>query len=55
LAGQGAASWAFEKKEGEWAPNQTVAVSDEDGEKLGNIIDAFDESDDIQNVYTNAE
>ncbi|MFC1775280.1 YebC/PmpR family DNA-binding transcriptional regulator [Patescibacteria group bacterium] len=55
LAAQGAASWAFTRDGAEWKPNATVPLSDEDGEKLGNIIEALEENDDVQNVYTNAD
>jgi YebC/PmpR family DNA-binding regulatory protein len=55
LAAQGAASWAFSKNDNEWAANQTVQITENEGEKLGEIIDALEDLDDIQNVYTNAE
>ena len=55
LAAQGAASWAFAKDGPDWVPNSMIPLSDEDGEKLGNIIEALEESDDVQNVYTNAD
>jgi YebC/PmpR family DNA-binding regulatory protein len=55
LAAPGAASWAFSKTGEEWVANSTVALSEKDGEKLGNLLDVFDENDDVQGVYTNAE
>ncbi len=55
LAEQGAASWAFEKKDGEWVPKISIPLSDEDGEKLGTIIEELEDSDDVQNIFTNAE
>jgi len=54
LAEQGAASWAFKKENGGWTPNATIPLSDEDGEKLGRIIEELEEHDDVQEVYTNA-
>lgn len=54
LAAPGAASWAFTKANGEWTPNQTVEISEEDGEKLSKLVDILDEHDDVQEVYTNA-
>jgi transcriptional/translational regulatory protein YebC/TACO1 len=33
----------------------SIPLSDEDGEKLGNLIDELEENDEVQNVYTNAE
>ncbi|MFA7193647.1 MAG: YebC/PmpR family DNA-binding transcriptional regulator [Candidatus Paceibacterota bacterium] len=53
LATPGAASWAFSKQNGEWIANSTIEISEEDGEKLGNLLDALEESDDVQGVYTN--
>jgi len=55
LAGQGSASWAFNKTSDGWEPNQTVPLSNEDKEKLEKLIMELDENDDIQDVYTNAE
>lgn len=54
LAGKGAASWAFAKEGNEWVAHTTVELSESDGEKLGNLIDAIEESEDVQGVYTNA-
>lgn len=56
LAGIGSATWAFTHNPGEeWIPTMTVPLSDEDGEKLGNLVDDLEENDDVQDVYTNAE
>ncbi len=56
MAGVGSASWAFSHNPGgEWTPISTIPLSEEDGEKLGNLIDELEESDDVQDVYTNAE
>lgn len=41
--------------EPEYVATQTVQLSDEDEEKLMNLIEALDEDDDVTNVYTNAE
>jgi YebC/PmpR family DNA-binding regulatory protein len=38
-----------------WKPQNTVAVDDESGEKILKLIEALDESDDVQNVYANFE
>lgn len=54
LAAQGAAVWAFTKEDGEYIANSTIELSEEDGEKLGSIIDALEENDDVQGVFTNA-
>ena len=56
LAGIGSATWAFTHNPGEeWIAQTTVPLSDEDGEKLEELVDELEENDDIQNVYTNAE
>lgn len=54
LAAPGSASWAFTKESGVWIPNTTLDVSDEDAEKLGALVDALEELEDVQDVYTNA-
>ena len=38
-----------------WRPQNTVAVGDEQGEKLLKFIDNLNEHDDVQNVYANFE
>ncbi len=38
-----------------WKPQNTVAVDDEAGEKVIKLIEALDDSDDVQNVYANFE
>lgn len=55
LSAQGSALWGFEQKGGEYVPTTPVSISEENGEKLGNLIDALEELDDVQDVYTNAE
>ena len=36
-------------------PDNTIAVQGEDAEKIQKMLDAFDELDDVQDVYTNAD
>ncbi|MEI6528048.1 MAG: YebC/PmpR family DNA-binding transcriptional regulator [bacterium] len=56
LAAPGSASWAFTKSiEDGWVPNMTVPISEEDGTKLETIIEALEDNDEVQDVYTNAE
>jgi YebC/PmpR family DNA-binding regulatory protein len=56
LAGMGAASWAFVRQpDMTWVAQTTVPLSDEDGEKLGELVDELEENDEVQEVYTNAE
>jgi len=38
-----------------WKPQSTVAVNDEQGEKLLRLMEALNEHDDVQNVYANFE
>jgi YebC/PmpR family DNA-binding regulatory protein len=58
----GSVAKALEAKFGEprkaslvWRPQNTVAVDDEQGEKLLRLIDSLNEHDDVQNVYANFE
>ena len=53
---------ALEQKFGEprraalvWKPQNTVAVNDEQGEKLLRLMETLNEHDDVQNVYANFE
>ncbi|MGB8815869.1 MAG: YebC/PmpR family DNA-binding transcriptional regulator [Minisyncoccia bacterium] len=55
LASPGSASWAYERKDGEWVPKTTMSISEEDSAKLESLIDALEENDEVQDVYTNAE
>ena len=54
LAQQGAAIWAFAKVDGKLEPTTTVEMNDEDGEKLASLVDALEEHDDVNEIYTNA-
>ena len=38
-----------------WKPQNTVAVDDEQGEKLLRLLETLNEHDDVQNVYANFE
>ena len=38
-----------------WKPQSTVAIDDENGEKLLELIETLNEHDDVQNVYANFE
>jgi transcriptional/translational regulatory protein YebC/TACO1 len=56
LAGIGSVTWAFERTpDMEWSPTSTIPLSEEDGEKLGELVDSLEENDEVQDVYTNAE
>jgi len=53
-AESGSVLWAFEKRDGEWAAKfpQELADDAERG-KLIALLEALEENDDVQNVYTN--
>ena len=55
LAAQGSALWAFAKSAEGYVPTTTVPLSSEDGAKLTELIEALEEHDDVQSVFTNAE
>lgn len=54
LAAPGSASWAFKREGQDWIPSQKVDLSDDDKEKLDNLINTLEENEDVQGVYTNA-
>jgi YebC/PmpR family DNA-binding regulatory protein len=58
----GAVAKVLEAKFGEprkaalmWKPKNTMAIDDDKGEKLINLLDVLNEHDDVQNVYANFE
>lgn len=55
LGAMGSVVWAFVKQDGEWIPTTTVELSDEDLEKLSQLVETLEDNDEVQNVYTNAE
>ena len=58
LGAQGSVSWGFTRNtEMDFEPNTgtEVAVSDVDAEKLGTLVESFNELEDVSDVYTNAE
>ncbi|OGG65020.1 hypothetical protein A3J11_01565 [Candidatus Kaiserbacteria bacterium RIFCSPLOWO2_02_FULL_55_12] len=55
LANPGAASWAFTKSGGAYLPNEPlIEVAGADEERLSAVLEALDEHDDVQQVFTNA-
>jgi YebC/PmpR family DNA-binding regulatory protein len=55
LASPGAASWAFTKTGSDYIPKEPlIDVTGVDEEKLHTILEALDEHDDVQQVFTNA-
>ncbi|MEK7574820.1 MAG: YebC/PmpR family DNA-binding transcriptional regulator [Patescibacteria group bacterium] len=55
LAGMGAASWAFAKEGMTWKPTTTVPLEEADLELLGKLVEALEDNDEVQEVFTNAE
>jgi transcriptional/translational regulatory protein YebC/TACO1 len=62
LSKPGAVTWAFEdsriesgENEGarQWAPNSTMEISSENGEKLKKIIKKLEDNEEVRQVYTN--
>jgi len=55
LASPGSAQWAFVKGPDGYTPNSTVTLGAEDGQKLAELLEALDEHDDVQEIYTNSD
>ena len=55
LASPGSASWAFIKGHDGMKANMTIPLEDADIAKLQELIEALEENDEVQDVYTNAE
>lgn len=53
LAAPGSASWAFTREGANWKPTMTVDLEDADLESLGKLVDALEESEEVQDVFTN--
>jgi len=53
FAERGAASWAFNKKGGEWTPKTTVPLPEKDSKTLKQLMTELEDNDDVQTVYTN--
>ena len=55
LAAQGSALWAFQKQEDGWTPRTTLEPKEQDRDELKMLMEELEESDDVQEVCTNAE
>ena len=55
LGEKGSALWAFTKNNNSWGPKVTIPLSDDDKEKLKEIIEVLEDHEDVKNIYTNAE
>lgn len=54
LAAPGSARWIFTKNTNDYSPNSTVELRGDGKKKLSALLDAFDECDYVQEIYTNA-
>jgi len=55
LAGPGAVSWAFEKKNGEWIPKTIIPLSKKDKKGLHALEEELRGNKDIQAIFSNSE
>lgn len=55
LGSPGSAMWAFTKTDEGYVPQNPIELSEEDGKKLADLIEALEEQDDVQDVYTTAD
>jgi len=55
LGGSGSSLWAFTKGPSGYAPNMPINLSEDDGEKLNTLIEALEEHDDVQDIFTTAD
>ncbi|MHB8651899.1 MAG: YebC/PmpR family DNA-binding transcriptional regulator [Minisyncoccota bacterium] len=54
LAAQGSALWAFTHTPEGWVPQNEIILSSQEATALEQLINALEESDDVQEVFTNA-
>lgn len=55
LATPGSASWAFKREGAQWVPTTTVALEDADIAILEKLVEALEDNDEVQEVFTNVE
>ncbi|HRZ30198.1 MAG TPA: YebC/PmpR family DNA-binding transcriptional regulator [Candidatus Paceibacterota bacterium] len=56
LGAQGSTMWAFAKnEEGDFVPQTPLPLSEEDQEKLNNLVEEIEGHEDIKNIYHNAD
>ncbi len=55
LGSLGCVMWNFTKnRESKWEPQTTIDLTDDDLEKLSQLVDALEDNDDVMDVITNA-
>ncbi len=55
LGAPNSASWAFTKVGDTYVPQSPVELNDEDGGKLADLIEALEDNEDVQDVFTSAD
>ena len=55
LVNQGSLAWMFTKSGTEWVATSPLTLSEDDSAKLEKIMEALDDHDDVQDVFTNIE
>ncbi|GAB3488035.1 YebC/PmpR family DNA-binding transcriptional regulator [Nocardiopsis coralliicola] len=45
----------YESAESSWLPSMEIPLGEEDAKKVLRVVDVLEDSDDVQNVYTNAD
>ncbi|MFN3693272.1 MAG: YebC/PmpR family DNA-binding transcriptional regulator [Candidatus Paceibacteria bacterium] len=55
LGAPGTAMWAFTKTADGYVPQNPIELNDTDGEALANLIEALEEHDDVQEIFTTAD
>lgn len=55
LGSPGSSLWAFTKTETGYVPQTPIELSENDGEKLAELVEALEDHDDIQDVFTTAD
>jgi YebC/PmpR family DNA-binding regulatory protein len=55
LGAPGSAMWAFTKTADGYVPTNPQEPSDQDGEKLSDLIEALEDQDDVQEIFTTAD
>jgi len=54
LGEQGSVLWAFSNNNGKFEPKNTIELSETDAQSLDKLLEALDDHDDVQEIYTNA-
>jgi YebC/PmpR family DNA-binding regulatory protein len=55
LGTSGSSLWAFQKTAEGYLPMTSLTLSEEDGEKLATLVEALEDHDDVQDIYTGAD